>query len=266
MGARSEPSLEAEFNSYLTRLRNTFSSLGKDHKHRRRRVTNAYTKTNLQNSPHVQTINYILLFERLLPQCLQSAASNQPLDILDLNSAYGLDFVSAFIFGMSRGTNFLQDIIARNDWFKKYLAAHTHRHFFWLVEAPNLRRWMARFGVHVVPKTMWHARKQLEHWLLPLVNETEEFLAESGHESPKHGEFPSMYSAMKTAVADERETIFSAESMARAIDGTLERASECLDHLGELQTITKENWLTRFCSGHERHLRCPSLLQVCQPS
>ena len=126
-GAYSSYSQYHAFNSQVSRFRNSFSSLGEDHRHRRRRVTSPYTKRNIQGSSHVQMIKYVLLFERLLPQYLQHAASNQPLNVLPLNIAYGLDFVSAFAFGLSRGSNFLRDVRARNDWLDTFLAAQSTR-------------------------------------------------------------------------------------------------------------------------------------------
>lgn len=39
------------------------------------------------------------MFERLLPQCCGSARKKRPIDVLGMNIAYGLDFVSAYTFG-----------------------------------------------------------------------------------------------------------------------------------------------------------------------
>ena len=89
--------------------RNIFSSLGKEeHSMRQKHITAVYAKSFIQSSCHVDAIALELVQNRLLPVLWKSADSNTLVDVLLINFAYGLDFVAAFIFGLSRGTNFIQ--------------------------------------------------------------------------------------------------------------------------------------------------------------
>ena len=72
---------------------------------RRSRFASVFTKKSIQGSPLIKKIIDVLLFERLLPQFTQPAETRSHIKVLDLNTAYGLDFVSAFTFGLSRDTN-----------------------------------------------------------------------------------------------------------------------------------------------------------------
>ena len=83
------------------RTRNTFSSPGgEEHIFRRRRSAAVYTKSSIQMSPHVRKILSTVLQERYINVICESVRDGAELDILDLNFAYGLDVVSAFIFGI----------------------------------------------------------------------------------------------------------------------------------------------------------------------
>ncbi|KAL4791184.1 cytochrome P450 [Aspergillus venezuelensis] len=108
-------------------LDNTFSSLRQDHTAYRKRLNRVYAKPYIQRSPSVRAILREILIQRVLPIVQASAAQRKPIDILPLNLAYGLDVVSAFEFGLARGTNFLEDERAREEWFAWYNESHSSR-------------------------------------------------------------------------------------------------------------------------------------------
>lgn len=192
----------------------------------------------------------VLIYQRLLPQFAKSAVERTPVEVLDLNMAYGLDFVSAFIFGLPRGTNFIQDVRYRNHWLARYLRSHPNQYMFWLLEVPNLRKWLTNFGICVTPKWIWEARGELDEWALGLINRTEEYLAEADAKQTRDGDHPVVYNQLRRAMNNEQEM--------ERMNQRLEIASECLDQLGLLpHTIRKRIALklTNVYSGDSRCIR-----------
>lgn len=217
------------FINYGTR--NTFSALGKEHGMKRKRVTNVYAKSYVQNSRHVRAILAELVQGRLLPSIWEMATSNTPTDILAINFAYGLDFVAAFIFGLSRGTDFLRDEACRQVWLDDYRKSHPAEYMFWLLEHPRLIKILAKLRIYIVPKWYHEADTDFGKWGAKLVDETEQVLQNGFTEgAAASGEMPHVYFQQKRAIAEElkleRGAYFKPTPEQR-----LELASECLDHL-----------------------------------
>ena len=216
------------------RKRNTFSSLGDEHSIRRKRVTSIYAKSFIQESRHVKAIISNIVQMRLLPLIWTAAEGHTPIDILSVNFAYGLDVVSAFVFGLSRGTNFVQDLERRQKWLDEYRKSHPSEYMFWLLEHPNLTKQLRRIGIHVVPKWYTVADQDFDKWGMRMIDAAEESLqAGLVEDRAVSGEMPIAYYQLKDAMSKEQKL----EARASFIPNTaqrLELASECLDQLGEL--------------------------------
>lgn len=167
-----------------------------------------------------------------MPIISKSSSCGTALNILDLDFAYGLDFVSAFIFGMSRSTNFIEDAEARDRWSATYLKSHPVDHMFWPLELPNLTRWLTKVGIPVVPKWCQEAHGDLDKWALQMVDVVEEAIANQPAEETVAGNCALLYSQLKIAMAKEQQNEGSQNGMIPSQQQRLELASECLDHLG----------------------------------
>ena len=216
------------------RMRNTFSSLdSKAHSMRRRRLSKVYSKSWLQSSVHMASITGILLHQRLLPILAQHADDGTAANMLDLSFATGLDFVSAFFFGIANSTNFLQNEGTRKRWLEEYNKSHGKSVALWIQELPDLTKWLARFGIPVIPKSRETACQELDRWGLKMCDAAEQFLLKrSEGEECEAGAFPAAYHQLKCAIARELthpdlDTLLHEHPQYR-----LEIASELLDHLG----------------------------------
>ena len=196
----------------------------KDHISRRRRIASVFSKTSIQSSPHIKKIIEVLLFERLLPQLSKSAEKGTSVEVLALNSAYGLDFVSAFTFGLPRGTNFIQDTQARDNWLAYYLESHLNKYMFWSLELPSLTKFLAKIGIHVVPSSVRKARESLEAWAMERVDRTEVNIKEVGVDDMNDGDYPIFYNQLRTMIIRAQQMSID--------ERRIELASECLDQLG----------------------------------
>jgi len=90
------------------------------HRTRRRVFSNIYSKTSIQHSADMTNISKELIFNRLLPLLERAASDGAGIDVLQLGGAIGMDFISAFIFGLDAGTDFLRQIEERKDWLDAY--------------------------------------------------------------------------------------------------------------------------------------------------
>jgi len=92
----------------------------KPHSVQKRMVSNLYSKSFLQNSQELQTASDYLIFHRFLPIMHSVAKNGVEMNIFDFTQAVGMDFTSAYLFGMSNGTNFMHDVEYRHHWLDQY--------------------------------------------------------------------------------------------------------------------------------------------------
>ena len=92
----------------------------KPHSERKRMMTNVYSKSLLQTSPDMGKLSHSIIHDRLLPVVRSVAAKRSPLDVFDFSQAIAMDFISAYLFGLSNGTDFMTNIDYRHHWYKAY--------------------------------------------------------------------------------------------------------------------------------------------------
>jgi len=93
----------------------------KPHSIQKRMISHVYSKSFLQSSPDYGALCSILTQERLLPLLRKAATNREDVNILDLTSAAGADYMAAYLFGTANGTDYLRDIAARNHYFSNNL-------------------------------------------------------------------------------------------------------------------------------------------------
>lgn len=190
----------------------------------------------MQNSPHARAIMHSLLVERILPVLTQASASaHANVNILPLFQSFALDFMSTFAFGISRGFDFIRDEKARWQWIDQFNLSYPPESGFWMKEYPILVKWLPMFGVPLVPRGHFNARKACEAWAIAKVEECEAVIQGAGGDlqgasSLPAGEFPILYSYVRESFVKLAEP---AKSFKPDRESVLELASECFDHLGE---------------------------------
>ncbi|KAE9372550.1 putative cytochrome P450 monooxygenase [Stipitochalara longipes BDJ] len=112
---------EDEFMNYGTP--NLVSMLqNRPHSVQKRMISHVYSKSYLQNSVDLQALSKVLLFERMFPALQSAAQDDKVVDAYGLSQALGADFVTAFLFGIDNGTDFIRDILARKKFMTNYWA------------------------------------------------------------------------------------------------------------------------------------------------
>lgn len=193
------------------------------HSVRKRMISNVYSKSFLQSSSDLRELSQEIIFYRLLPIIESAAAERLPLDVLDLNLASTMDLMSAYVFGLSNSTNFLQDADSRREFFNLY---HSRKpYIFWPGELSSLLSFLGRFKTLLTPQWIETANQALEDWCLKMC---------SSVKSSSFGQ-PGKESIQKSAVVYNSlslSLLSSSPKSSSAPDYDAIIASEALDQIG----------------------------------
>ncbi|QMW28307.1 hypothetical protein G4B84_003596 [Aspergillus flavus NRRL3357] len=138
------------------------------------RVFGSLGKSYLQSSPHMRLISESILFDRLLPIIQEAVSSDAPIEVHDLNQGLTIDFVSAYLFGLANGTNWLQDAPFRRRMLHYYQGRKPYE--FYHQEVPNLVSWTKSLGIRLIPRWCDEANEMLDAWCLDLCDKAEQCL------------------------------------------------------------------------------------------
>lgn len=212
-----------------------FTTYGDMHGAVRRRISSVFTKSFLQASPHFQAMISTVLQTRLIPILTDHYNHNNDIDMLELSLAYGIDIITATIFGLPCGTNLLQDLDYR-DWLFAKFNAYSAGNSFWLNDVPELTARLKSIGLNPVKPGYYRAQKELEDWCLTLVRAAEKLVTlNASKKDVTPGEKPIVFEKLWLAVEEEAKTnrgsLANPVSLCSADDRRLEVASECLDHI-----------------------------------
>ncbi|KAL9103110.1 MAG: hypothetical protein Q9163_001821 [Psora crenata] len=187
-------------------------------------VSNIYSKSYLQSSPDIAKISDVILFDRLLPLIDSLPKKQEAIDVLELNFSSTMDFVSAFIFGLGNGSNFLQQSETRRHWLRTF---QSRRPFsFWDSELPLVKTISNKLGFPIVPPWVQEATNFIQDWTLERCRASSNWTQMISQESTGQVRTPAVVfdqltAAVKANTADD-PSLGPPE---------LQVASELLDHL-----------------------------------
>ncbi|KAI9877944.1 MAG: hypothetical protein M1830_002388 [Pleopsidium flavum] len=204
------------------------TTLSRPHSARKRMISNIYSKSYINASPQLHAISQTLIFDRLL-RLIQHAGDGTSLDVLELNFAVTMDFINAYLFGLSNGTNFLQEEKTKRDWLSLYQSRKQYT--FWSQELPNLTAWLARIGIRLVPKWVDAANREIEAWCMQMCDAAETTIATSSAEKQNPESEPIVYRQLKNALSSDISKSAPTPTSPPTPNQRLLLASEMLDHL-----------------------------------
>lgn len=152
----------------------------KEHSLRKRMVSNVYSKSFLQSSPSAAAQAKSIVRERFLP-ALEASLADRGIDVYSLFLAVVMDFISAYIWGLARSTNFVQDKGYREHWLELYKSRNDYP--FFPQELPRLTAFCKRFGLWLYPRWVDDANRELAAWNSVICERTLEDLASSSKAS-----------------------------------------------------------------------------------
>ncbi|KAL4989326.1 cytochrome P450 [Aspergillus falconensis] len=92
----------------------------KEHARQKRMLSRVYSKSYLQESGDMRGISAVILSTRLLPILQRIAENGESVNVLPLFQAVGMDFTSAYLFGVQNGTRYLFDMPGWQRWLEEY--------------------------------------------------------------------------------------------------------------------------------------------------
>ena len=198
----------------------------KSHSLQKRKLSNVYSKSYLQSSQDLSSLSEGIIFERLLPIIENLVAESTPVNVHELNFAIGMDFITAYLFGMQNGSNFLQHVKVRQEWLTIFQSRRPYT--FWAAELPGLVTFtwlLSNTRFHITPSWVDVMDKKLEKSCMEMCDAAK----------------ASLKAALPTDPADPTRTthpvVYNQLSQSNgknpsAFPQDLAIASELLDHMG----------------------------------
>lgn len=208
------------------RLQNMFTMIdNKSHSIRKRMISSLYSKSYLQSSSDLQKLSHEILFNRFLPIIEASTTENAPLNVLDLNYAASMDFMTAYIFGFPNGSNFLQDLKIRKHFREMYDCRKPYN--FWPAELRSLLSLLGRFKTLIVPQWVDYANREIENLFLQMCNAAGSSLSDPERGGNSRSTVAVVYKALsqslvtpsKSPLTFEHQTLIASEVLDQGAAG-----------------------------------------------
>lgn len=155
---------------------NMFGTVGhKPHSQKKRILANIYSKSFLQSSSQIEANSRELLFTRVLPLIDSSAQAQDACEVHEMNSAFAMDFVTAYLFGISRSTNFTQNTELR----RRFLRAYYSRRHWQAISAetpPFIKNILQSLGISLFSTSVQEERNWMTAWTRDLCDATNDYL------------------------------------------------------------------------------------------
>lgn len=223
---------------------NMFSTAeSKPHAQRKRLMSNVYAKSSLQSSKGFAIACEHIVNERLLPavrQCIGPGSSTKGhIDLYQLFNLTTMDVVTAYMFGLKSGSNFIQKQEEGDRWLELY--GSRKKFVFWPQELPGLSNLVAMFGIKLSPAWVAEANHELEDWCMRMCDRADDCMSETGQCRPE--DIPHVYQQLRKALDAEiqKGADISTGLIKAAQTPRLSVASDMLDHLSaghETSSIT----------------------------
>ncbi|OJJ48141.1 hypothetical protein ASPZODRAFT_157934 [Penicilliopsis zonata CBS 506.65] len=176
-GFEKHPWYRSFFNVGRPNMFSTYTF--RPHADRKRMLSHVYSKSFIQGSPALKQQSTQILHDRLLPILQQAAGTGEALDVHDLLLASAMDFVTAFLFGLSSSSNLVEDRTRR----QAILSAYQSRlpYAYYAQETQGVMDGLQKIGFNILPAAVVAATEQFEAWCISMVDGAEEKLHRGGH-------------------------------------------------------------------------------------
>ncbi|KAF4970749.1 hypothetical protein FSARC_2262, partial [Fusarium sarcochroum] len=221
------------------------TSSSKPHSLRKRMIANVYSKSYIQSSQASKSQIAHILSNRLLPalngysECINREPRSKDykdVEVFSLFLATAMDLITAYLFGLSNSTNFIDQESYRQNWQEMYLARANYP--FWTQEVPTLtyfcKKWLP--WLRLYPKWVDESNSKLSDWNWSLCDKINKTRIENEVFNYKgevaDADKPVVYDALHAGI--DREFKANGEGSILYSTSVLQRdraiASELMDH------------------------------------
>ncbi|KAJ3949876.1 uncharacterized protein N0V96_001009 [Colletotrichum fioriniae] len=217
--------------------RNSFASRSRaDHAACRRRVSSSYSKTTLFASETLSKVTHNIMYQRLIPVLQHHSAHGQPVELLRLCYASGLDMLNCYILGLSSGPDFTRNPELTEMWLEHYENRYSPQGF-WLQELPKLYHGLRKIGLDVMPRKHYESTEWIENWMLEHCDKSEAvYRRMQNGEQPPAEDIPVVYNQLRKAMSNLKDGKFldmqASEELSR-----ISIASEIFDHMSGAREV-----------------------------
>jgi len=188
-----------------------------------------YSKSYILNSPTLKEISKKVVSRQFKVKLRAWARDGAVVDVLEMNKACLMDLTTAWLYGLSNGTNFLQDSTAAKQFFTDFQTSIAAS--FWRSEFHTTAKILAMVGIHLIPRATKHSRRIIEQWSSTLCDAAFRTMAtpnsaDGGADPTNH---PTVYSQLRGSL--ERSNVRSED-----MDAIL--CVELLDHVVASHDVT----------------------------
>lgn len=137
----------------------------REHARRKYLISHVYSKSYIHSSTTAALQAHTILFDRLIPIIQASTAEALDPHGIDVHSiflAMAMDFISCYVFGLEKGTNFLQRAAYREHWLELYKSRNNYG--LYDQELPFLTKICRQVGIPLCPRFVDDANAELEKW------------------------------------------------------------------------------------------------------
>ena len=132
----------------------------KPHAERKRLLAHVYSKSYIQNSTDLTESLRAIVYSTLMPRIRAWANDGATVDVHELNKCYNMDTMTAYIFGLTNSTKFIEKADIKT--LQAFVVTQNMNNTFWWIEFPRLTAWMGRLGVQLVPGKVSESLHHLE--------------------------------------------------------------------------------------------------------
>jgi cytochrome P450 len=210
-------------------------------------LANVYSKSHIHSSEAAKAQARSILYRRLLPALDGSASPALEPNGIDVHSIFlatATDFISAYVFGLGGGTNFIQDKGYRQHWLDLYNSRNEHH--FWPQEMPKMTAWFKALGIWLYPSWVDTANAELSDWNTKLCTATES--RRSSERGEDNADEAVVWNVLASGIDKEAKVNGEASPLFSTVlqNRELSVASELFDHIlaGQETTGTTLTYLT----------------------
>lgn len=201
----------------------------KAHAERKRMLGIVYSKSYVLNSPTLEKISEKVISRHFIAEVHAWARDGAIVDVLEMNKACLMDLTTAWLYGLSNGTNFLRDSAAAKQFFTVFQKGIAGS--FWRSEFHTTTKFLSLIGIHLVPRDTKPSRRILERWTSTLCDAAFNTMAQqsSANGGTDPADPPVVYSQLRQSL--ERSDV-------RSEDMNAVLCVELLDHVVASHDVT----------------------------
>lgn len=206
----------------------------KPHSQRKRLMSNVYAKSSVQSSSGFAEACQSIVHDRLLP-CVRlklnkNASGVGSVDLYQVLNYSTMDIVTAYMFGLRSGSDFLRDHKLGDWWLGLY--GSRKRYVFWPQELPRITDFLSTIGIRLSPTWVAEANHNLEDWCLEMCDKADRCCNMNGT-GQRSADVPHVYQQLKNALGFDgaKKADIPPKALEAAEQTRLGIASDMLDHL-----------------------------------